>query len=79
MKQRREPQAGKQVSLLIELSRRGWSDDTVDEILRHMPPLKNSDWKKQEEAINRIAYAKGEKDYIAYKERMMEIEGLGRF
>ena len=31
-------------------------------------------WKKQEEAINRIAYAKGEKDYIAYRERMMEIE-----
>lgn len=33
-------------------------------------------WKKQEEAIIRIAYAKGEKDYIAYKERMMEIEVL---
>ena len=33
-------------------------------------------WKKQEDAINRIAYAKGEKDYIAYKERMMEIEEL---
>lgn len=33
-----------------------------------------TDWKKTEEAKNRIAYAKGEKDYIAYQERMLEIE-----
>lgn len=32
------------------------------------------EWKKKEEAINRIAYAKGEKDYTAYQERTMEIE-----
>lgn len=31
-------------------------------------------WKKQEDAINTIAYAKGEKDYIAYRERMLQIE-----
>lgn len=32
------------------------------------------DWKTHEEAVNRIAYAKGEKDYIAYTKRMLEIE-----
>lgn len=31
-------------------------------------------WKQKEEAINRIAYAKGEKDYLAYTNRMTEIE-----
>ena len=35
---------------------------------------KEEEWKKQEEAINRIAYAKGEKDYLAYTERMNQIE-----
>lgn len=36
---------------------------------------KNSpdDWKAKEEALNRIAYAKGEKDYEAYTARMDEI------
>ena len=33
-----------------------------------------NEWKKKEEAINRIAYAKGEKDYIAFTNRMTEIE-----
>ena len=33
-----------------------------------------NEWKKKEEAINRIAYAKGEKDYIAFANRMTEIE-----
>lgn len=32
------------------------------------------DWKAREDALNRIAYAKGEKDYIAYTKRMLEIE-----
>ena len=32
------------------------------------------DWRKREDAINRIAYAKGEKDYIAYRDRMLAIE-----
>ena len=32
------------------------------------------DWKAREEATNRIAYATGEKDYIAYTKRMLEIE-----
>ena len=32
------------------------------------------DWKAREEALNRIAYATGEKDYIEYTKRMMEIE-----
>ena len=31
------------------------------------------DWREREEALNRIAYAKGEKDYIAYTKRMDEI------
>ena len=31
-------------------------------------------WRQKEEAINRIAYAKGEKDYLAYTDRMTEIE-----
>lgn len=35
---------------------------------------KEEEWKKQEEALNRIAYAKGEKDYLAYTERMNQIE-----
>lgn len=32
------------------------------------------EWKTREEALNRIAYAKGEKDYEAYTSRMEEIE-----
>ena len=32
------------------------------------------DWRKREDALNRIAYAKGEKDYIAYRDRMLAIE-----
>ena len=32
------------------------------------------EWKAREEALNRIAYATGEKDYIAYTKRMSEIE-----
>ena len=35
---------------------------------------KEDEWKKQEEALNRIAYAKGEKDFLAYTERMNQIE-----
>ena len=35
---------------------------------------KEKDWKAREEALNRIAYATGEKDYIAYTKRMLEIE-----
>ena len=35
---------------------------------------KEKDWKACEEALNRIAYATGEKDYIAYTKRMLEIE-----
>ena len=35
---------------------------------------KEMDWKAREEAFNRIAYATGEKDYIAYTKRMLEIE-----
>lgn len=34
----------------------------------------DNEWKKKEEASNRIAYAKGEKDYLAYTDRMTEIE-----
>ena len=32
------------------------------------------DWKEREEALNRIAYAKGEKDYDAYIKRMLAIQ-----
>ncbi|MBQ8939922.1 MAG: phage tail tape measure protein [Paludibacteraceae bacterium] len=32
------------------------------------------DWKEREQALNRIAYAKGEADYDAYTKRMLEIE-----
>ena len=32
------------------------------------------DWKSKEEALNRISYAKGEKDFDQYTKRMMEIE-----
>ena len=32
------------------------------------------DWKEREQALNRIAYAKGEQDYDAYTKRMLEIE-----
>ena len=33
-----------------------------------------NEWKKMEDATNRIAYAKGEKDFIAYSKRMLDIE-----
>ena len=33
-----------------------------------------AEWKQREEAINRIAYAKGEKNYLDYTKRMQEIE-----
>ena len=32
------------------------------------------DWKEREQALNRIAYAKGEADYETYTKRMLEIE-----
>ena len=32
------------------------------------------DWKEREEVLNRIAYAKGEKDYDAYTKRMLAIQ-----
>ena len=32
------------------------------------------DWREREQALIRIAYAKGEKDYDAYNKRMLEIE-----
>ena len=32
------------------------------------------DWRKRKDALNRISYAKGEKDYIAYRDRMLAIE-----
>lgn len=32
------------------------------------------DWKEREEALNRIAYAKGEADYEAYTQRMLQIQ-----
>lgn len=32
------------------------------------------DWRKREDALNRISYAKGDKDYIAYRDRMLAIE-----
>ena len=35
---------------------------------------KEDDWKEREQALNRIAYAKGEADYDAYTKRMLEIE-----
>ena len=34
---------------------------------------KEKEWKEREEALNRIAYAKGEKDYEAFTKRMDEI------
>ena len=41
----------------------------------HEDKLKaEKEWKEKEEALNRIAYAKGEKNYEAYTARMMEIE-----
>ena len=36
--------------------------------------LKEKEWKELEEALNRIAYAKGEIDYEAYKKRVEEID-----
>lgn len=35
---------------------------------------KEDEWRKKEEAINRIEYAKGEKNYLQFTERMREIE-----
>lgn len=32
------------------------------------------DWREKEQALNRIAYAKGEEDFEAYTKRMLEIE-----
>lgn len=32
------------------------------------------DWKEEQEALNRIAYAKGEEDYDAYVKRMLQIQ-----
>ena len=32
------------------------------------------DWREKEQALNRIAYAKGEKDFDAYTKRMLEID-----
>ena len=32
------------------------------------------DWKTREDALNRIAYATGEKDFVEYTKRMLEIE-----
>ncbi len=44
---------------------------------------KEDDWREREQALNRIAYAKGTADYEQYNARMLEIEqvvaqGLGR-
>ncbi len=33
-----------------------------------------TEWKQKEEAVNRIAYAKGEKNFLDYTKRMQEIE-----
>ena len=45
---------GKQSDLLITLFKTGWSDDMIDEILRHMPNTRNYDWKRDEEAAGQI-------------------------
>ena len=33
-----------------------------------------AEWKQREEALNRISYAKGEKNFLDYTKRMQEIE-----
>ena len=35
---------------------------------------KENEWRDKEQALNRIAYATGEKDYLDYTKRMLEIE-----
>ena len=47
----------------------GNSDTTNDDRFKA-----EKEWREREEALNRIAYAKGEKSYIDYTKRMNEIE-----
>ena len=35
---------------------------------------KENEWKEKEQALNRISYATGQKDYLEYTKRMLEIE-----
>ena len=44
-------------------------DTKSEDVLKH-----EKDWRTREQALNRIAYAKGEKDYEAYTNRMTEID-----
>ena len=46
----------------------GGNTGTVDKF------AKEKEWKAREEATNRIEYATGEKDYLEYTKRMLEIE-----
>lgn len=48
----------------------GGNSDTTDEDRFKA----EKEWREREEALNRIAYAKGEKSYIDYTKRMNEIE-----
>lgn len=60
------------------------TEDVVDETVvipttEEPAKIKNKfqeedDWREKEQALNRIAYAKGEKDFEAYTKRMLEID-----
>lgn len=60
------PKCGK---LPCECYKGGNSDTTNDDRFKA-----EKEWREREEALNRIAYAKGEKSYIDYTKRMNEIE-----
>ena len=60
------PKCGK---LPCECYKGGNGDTTNDDRFKA-----EKEWREREEALNRIAYAKGEKSYIDYTKRMNEIE-----
>ena len=60
------PKCGK---LPCECYKGGNSDTTNEDRFKA-----EKEWREREEALNRIAYAKGEKSYIDYTKRMNEIE-----
>lgn len=60
------PKCGK---LPCECYKGGNGDTTDDDRFKA-----EKEWREREEALNRIAYAKGEKSYIDYTKRMNEIE-----
>ena len=63
------PKCGKLPCVCFKGGTGGNSDTTNDDRFKA-----EKEWREREEALNRIAYAKGEKSYIDYTKRMNEIE-----